>query len=200
MKLFYTGNSPYARRPRIAVREAGLMDKVEEIDIAPREEHGHLLMEQGPGGKVPGLLTDDGAYLCESIIITHYLDELAGGKLLPKAGAERAAALQIEGLASLLMDSLFVRARENRRDPSEQSPGVIEIEANRAARTYDALNESVPSFDGAIHLGTIAGVSALGYADWRHPGDNWRNGRSALADWFERMMQRPAMAETKPIF
>lgn len=200
MKLFYTGNSPYARRPRIAIREAGLLEQVEEVDIAPREERDHLLFEQGPGGKVPGLLTDDGAYVCESIIITHYLDEVSGGKLLPTEPGARAFALQVEGVASLLMDSLFVRARENRRDPSEQSPGVIEIETQRAGRCYDELDGLVQRADDAVHLGTIAGVASLGYADWRHPGDGWREGRPQLAEWFERMMQRPSMAETKPIF
>ena len=35
MKLFYSNNSPYARRPRIAIREARLVDSVEEVVAAP---------------------------------------------------------------------------------------------------------------------------------------------------------------------
>ena len=31
MKLYYSGNSPYARRPRMAIRQFGLTDQVEEV-------------------------------------------------------------------------------------------------------------------------------------------------------------------------
>ena len=73
MKLFYSGNSPYARRPRIAIREADLMDRVEGI-VAAGEEREPMLFEYGPGAKVPGLLTDSGAYIRETLLIDIYLD------------------------------------------------------------------------------------------------------------------------------
>jgi glutathione S-transferase len=55
-------------------------------------------------------------------------------------------------------------------------------------------------FGDTVHLGMTTIVAALGYADWRHASDDWRSGRPALAGWFEKMMQRPSMDETKPIF
>ena len=73
MKLFYSGNSPYARRPRMAIREGGLMDKVEEVDVAQSDDRVALLLEYGPGAKVPGLLTDSGAFLCETLVIDYSL-------------------------------------------------------------------------------------------------------------------------------
>ena len=85
MKLFYSGNSPYARRPRIAIREAELMDRVEEVDVGPIADNTETLLAHGPGAKVPGLLTDDGAYLCESLVIARHLDGASGGKLYPVA-------------------------------------------------------------------------------------------------------------------
>jgi len=60
MKLYYTGNSPYARRPRMAIRQLGLTDKVEERDITPRDENLDELLAAGPGGKVPVLVTGAG--------------------------------------------------------------------------------------------------------------------------------------------
>ena len=200
MKLFYTGNSPYARRPRIVAREAGLMDRIEEIDSGPLGGSDSILLTHGPGGKVPGLLTDNGVYLCESLIICRYLNDLSGGGLLPADAKALEEALHVDGVASLLMDSLFTRSRENRRDKSEQSPGVIEIEATRAGRAYDELETLAGGFGDTVHLGMTTAVASLGYADWRHPGDEWRNGRPALAGWFEQIMQRPSMDETKPIF
>lgn len=200
MKLFYSGNSPYARRPRMAIREAGLTGKCEEVNLADPDTRVKILLEYGPGAKVPALLTDDGTFIIESLIISRYLDEVSGGKLYPKDKKEREIAFQVEGVASLLMDSLFHRSHENRRDKSEQSPGEIKKEAGRAQRAYDELEKLLPKFDDKIHMGSISAVASLGYADWRHPGDDWRKGRPKLAAWFEKMMKRPAMAETKPIF
>lgn len=200
MQLFFSGNSPYARRPRIAIREAGLMDRVEEVDVSPLADNKHLVMANGPGGKVPALLTDSGTFLCESLIICLYLDDLSGGKLYPAEGAAREFAFHVDGIASLLMDSLFTRSRENRRDPAEHSPGLIAMEAERAAGCYDALEGLAERLTGPVHLGMITAVTDLGYADWRHPDDDWRDGRPKLAAWFETMMARPAMAETKPVF
>ena len=75
-----------------------------------------------------------------------------------------------------------------------------EKEAARASRCYDALDIRLAGQSATLHLGTIAAVASLGYADWRHPDDDWRQGRDGLKAWFEEMMQNPAVAETKPIF
>ena len=200
MKLFYSGNSPYARRPRMAIREAGLTGKVEEVNLADPDTRVKVLLEYGPGAKVPALLTDDGNFIIESLIISRYLDEVSGGKLYPKDKKEREIAFQVEGVASLLMDSLFHRSHEKRRDKSEQSPGEIKKEAGRAQRAYDELEKLLPIWTLSSNFGSISAVASLGYADWRHPDDDWRKGRPKLAAWFDKMMKRPAMAETKPIF
>lgn len=200
MKLYFSGNSPYARRPRIAIREAGLTGTVEEVSLKSPEERVKLLGEMGPGAKVPALLTDNGVFLCESLIIAKFLDEVSGGKLYPKDPKERELAYQVEGVASLLMDSLFHRSHEKRRDASEQSPAEIKKEGERAQRCYDELKELLPKYEDKVHMGAMTAVASLGYADWRHPDDNWRGGRDKLAAWFEKIMQRPAMDETKPIF
>lgn len=200
MKLFYSGNSPYARRPRMAIREGGLMDKVEEVDVAQSDDRVALLLEYGPGAKVPGLLTDSGAFLCETLVIDYHLNEISGGKLFPKDHAARDFAFQIDGIASLLMESLFYRSQEKRREDGERSPAFIEKELGRANRAYNALEGMIDRFGDKMHMGLISTVASLGYADWRHPDDGWRDGRPKLTGWFEEMMNRPAMAETKPIF
>jgi len=199
MKLFYSDNSPYARRPRIAIREAGLMNSVEEV-VAAGEDREPMLFKYGPGAKVPGLLTNSGAYLCETLLIDMYLDEMSGGELYPKDQIARELAFQIDGVASLLMESLFYRSHENRREDGEKSQGFIDKETTRTNRAYDALENSVDKFGDKVHLGLISTVACLGYADWRHPSDNWRSGRPKLTAWFEEIMKRPAMDETKPIF
>lgn len=196
MKLFYTANSPYARRARLVARACRL--EIEETDMSPLAERTEELLQHGPGAKVPGLLTDSGAYICETLLITRYLNDLAGGKLTPRDTAEADKALELEGLGSLLMDSLFARSMEKRREDGEKSQTVIDKEAARAARCYDALNDRLTHQPTVLTLGTIAVISALGYADWRHAEDDWREGRPGLKAWFNEMMVNPVVAETAP--
>ena len=198
MKLFYVPNSPYARRTVLAVREFDL--PVELIDVSPLASPDNILRDLGPGGKVPALQTDGGAFICETLLILNYLDGLSGARLYPGNAATRAVVMQIEGIASLLMDSLFTRAMENRRDYSEQSPSLLDKESERSAQCYDALEEFVAGFGVPMHMGSISTVAALGYADGRHPGDGWRDGRSKLQAWYAGMMKRPAVVATVPNF
>jgi len=200
MKLFYTGNSPYARRPRLAVAEFGLADKVELADAGALTDPNNILRSYGPGGKVPALETDSGAFVCETLLILRLLDEASGGKLYPTDAKARGTAFQIEGIASLLMDSLFIRSHEKRRDASEQSPALIEKEGARAARCYDELESFADELGGPLHMGILSAAAALGYADGRHPDDNWRDGRPKLAAWYEKIIQRPSLANSMPNF
>jgi glutathione S-transferase len=163
MKLFYTPNSPYARRTVLAVREFDL--PVELVDVSPLAAPDNILRNLEPGGKVPALQTDEGAFICETLLILNYLDGLSGARLYPGNAEMRAVVMQVEGIAALLMDSLFVRSHENRRDSSEQSPSLIEKETERAAQCYDALEDVVERFGRVMHMGSISTVAALGYAD-----------------------------------
>ncbi|MCP4048534.1 MAG: hypothetical protein GY732_21355 [Gammaproteobacteria bacterium] len=37
-KLYFTPNSPYARIARVAARESGLIDQIDEIEVVTRDE------------------------------------------------------------------------------------------------------------------------------------------------------------------
>lgn len=197
MKLYMSGNSPYARRARITVSEAGLTDQVEEIRISSFAE----LQQYSPGAKIPILVTDSGLTLGESLIITRYLNDISGGSLLPQARADLEKCLALESVASVLMDSLFVRSFENnQREEHLRSTAVLEREIARSMRCYDALNHAVGDEGDSITLASIAVIAALGYADWRASEDDWRAARPELTAYFDRLMERPAFAETRPSF
>tara|TARA_E500000331_G_C17263147_1_gene716080 strand:- start:2295 stop:2897 length:603 start_codon:yes stop_codon:yes gene_type:complete len=199
MKLYFSQNSPYARRARLTLHEAGLQYRVVEEDLTPRIENDTVLFANGPGGKVPALITETGAFIVESLLICRYLDDLSGNKLTPSQRGDRDKAIQLEGTASVLMDTLYFRTHEGRRDASKQVTTIKGKDVKITMAAYDALNNQIISFCDTINLGIIAAVSALGYADWRHPTDNWRDGRPALADWFEKISERPAMQLTAPV-
>ncbi len=201
MKLYMSGNSPYARRARITIREAGLLDRVEEIAISGFDE----LLALGPGAKIPILVTDSGASLSESIVVTRYLNDLSGGGLLPSIEGGLEACLATESIACILMDSIFVRSMEkNYREESKRSDVVLKKEAARCKRCYDALEaligkqESQTTGEPAVTLASIAVISALGYANWRAPEDDWQSARPQLTGYFNQLMARPAFAETAP--
>ena len=53
MKLYYSGNSPYARPARIAARLSEL--SMEEVDVSPLQVEDHFLLKHGPGGENAGV-------------------------------------------------------------------------------------------------------------------------------------------------
>ena len=119
----------------------------------------------------------------------------------PRDTAEADKALELEGLGSLLMDSLFARSLENnQRAQSERSNTIYQREVARSGRCYDRLAELIDPADERVHLGSIAVVCALGYANWRAPEDQWARDRDGLNTYYERFMRRPAFAETAPVF
>lgn len=202
MKLYYSQNSPYARRARMALRVTGLIEHTDEIDVHPRDENLDTLLAAGPGGKVPVLTTDAGVSLCESLVISHYLDSLSPGVLYPTENTLLSEVLGIESTASVLMDSLFTRSRENRRVPNEQSPDVINLEKERAARLYLALEKTAPILKPAnsMDMATITTVAALDYANWRHADDEWINACPALASWFKAISENEVCEQTRPVY
>ncbi len=195
MKLYMSGNSPYARRVRIALRETGLADAVEEVAIKSFDD----LLAIGPGGKIPVFITESGRALCESHIIVAHLNDLSGGGLLPTEPADLEQCRIVESVASVLMDSLFVRSFENNQRAEEvRSELVMEKERARCARCYDALEALVDSEGDHVTVATITVIAALGYADWRAAEDEWRAGRPLLEAYFERWMRHDSFAETAP--
>jgi len=194
LKLFHAHNSPYSRRVRLAARLSGL--NIEEIDVSKDPAGRTALNGAGPGAKIPGLLLDDGTCLCESLIITNYLNSCTDGKLMPN----ETKLLELEGIASVLMDATYKRSKEQLATDGQPSTTVLETETNRIARCYDALDERLSHQAAVLNNATIAAIAALGYADWRGADDNWREGRDGLAAWFDAMTENSDVAETAPIF
>ena len=182
------------------MREAGLMARAEEIDLTNNDARLDVLLKHGPGGKVPMLVTDSGDALCESLLICKYLDEVAGGVIYPSEPSARVRCLAQESTASVLLDSLFTRSRENRRPEEDQSATVIAFEVERAKRCYDALEQSCAALGARADNGGYSVVIALGYANFRHPNDGWRDGRPSMAAVYDELMQRRALADTAPVF
>lgn len=198
MRLFHAPGSPYARIARMAVIELGLEDRV-RVEEATLRDPASVLLPFNPVGRVPSLLLDDGTTVTETTPVLMMLDSLVppARRLLP--GPDRPPALARYGRVLGMLDGIAVWNRELRRPPEERSPGVIALEAHRAARVADALERDVAAGRFAtIDAGWLALVSVLGYCARRHKAFDWRPGRPALAALFDAAAARPAVAATVP--
>ena len=197
MKLYFSPASPYVRKVRVVAIEAGLADRIELLNTAPRDPATGL-HERNPGARVPTLVLDDGTALFDSPVICEYLDSLGSGpKLFPPAGPARWAALVRQALGDGIMDYAVPLRHETLRTDSEQSAEFMDRARAAIHRSVDHLEGEVGQF-ADWDIGTITIACALGYLDFRFGDDPWRDGHPKLATWFEAVSQRPSLAETVP--
>jgi glutathione S-transferase len=201
MKLRASATSPYVRKVNAAAREVGLAERIELVPTNPWDPADDL-PSQNPLGKVPALVTDDGRVLCDSPLICEYLDGLHDGtKLIPAAGPERWRVRELEALADGVLDAAVARVIEVRMRPEAYRwDGWIERQRGKIARALDVLEVEAEAgaFDGPVTIAAVTLGCALGYLDFRFPHDAWREGRPALARWYESFSRRPSMVETVP--
>lgn len=197
MKLYFSGTSPYVRKCLVVAHELGLADRIELAPVVTMPtQHDAGLMRDNPLCKLPTLITDEGAALYDSRVICEYLNDLAGGSLIPQ-GAARWPVLVQQSLADGILDAALLiryeavlRPEEHRWEPWTQT---------QREKIFSALDHTEPqaaSLQDRCDLGTIALASALSYLDLRFPQLDWRANHSALAAWFAAFSQRPAMKAT----
>jgi len=196
MKLFYASGSPYARIVRVAIRELGLRDKIEEIEVTLRDPSSSLL-PYNPGGKVPTLQLDNGTILNESMLVLIYLDtQHSGRKLLPMDGSDGWKTFSEFGRAYAFLDAVTVWNRELRF--GQKAPGVIALEKERAGRAADAFEAALTdgAYSGPLDAGQIVLAAALENFSRRHKVWDWRAGRPRLSASLDAIAARPSFAAT----
>jgi glutathione S-transferase len=201
LKLHTNVASPFARKVRAAAIETGLAGQIDEVDRRVTPVHPDpVIVRDNPLGKIPCLVTDDGAALYDSRVICEYLDGLhSGPKLFPTSGRARWTALRRQALGDGVMDAGVLARYETFLRPEERRwPEWIENQKQKFRRALDALEDEAESFAETVDIGTIAIGCALGYLDFRYASESWRATRPKLAAWLERFGQRPSMAETVP--
>ncbi len=197
MKLRYSATSPYVRKVMATAIETGLDGRIERVPTDPWSPETDL-PGSNPLGKVPALELEDGTVLFDSPVICEYLDSLHGGAKLHPDGAARWPALRLAAIADGICDAAINRLLDTRRPEPQQSEGWQQRQKAAMARACDLLEAEAESLEGPLTIGQIAVACALGYLDLRWDADQWRQGRPKLAAWFERISQRPSIADTTP--
>ena len=195
MKLIGSLTSPYVRKIRIVLAEKKI-----DFDLvldSPWVE-GNQVVAVNPLGKVPVLVLDDESPLYDSRVIAEYLDTVApNNRLIPASGRERISVKRWEALADGILDAAVAAFLESRRPDGERSPSWIERQ--RALRVMsDDLGEQPWCHGNNLSLADISAGCALGYVSFRLGDIRWTEQYPDLAHLYEKLMQRPAFAETVP--
>lgn len=197
MQLIMSPPSPYARKVRVMLRETGMIDRVQEVEVSTSPiKSAPEAVAANPTGKIPALTRADGPAIYDSRVITRYLDDMGDTGLYPVTSLYEV--LTLEATADAIMDAAIGIVYEIRLRPETQhSPEWMDAQWGKATRALDAINSRWMShLSGPLNMAQIAVGCALGYLDLRHDDRNWRQGREALAKWQAEFDARPSMQAT----
>ena len=202
MKLHSSPASPYGRKVKVVAHETGLFGRIAVHNVQTSAVAPDIaLVADNPLGKIPCLVLDDGSAVYDSRVICEYLDTMHDGpRLFPVGGADRWGVLRLQALADGIMDAaLLARYETFLRPESLCWAAWLDGQLDKVKRALGRIEAvDAPSFGGRLDIGTIATACALGYLDFRFRNLGWRDGRPALAAWFEGFAARPSMRETAP--
>lgn len=197
MKLFMSGNSPYARKVRVMLRELGKADSVEEEPVNPRDPATGF-WDLNPVGRIPALSLDTGVTIVESDLVCRYLDGLlANGKLHSPVDGDPDR-LRILGLAQGVLDKGMVARVEKQRPGGPDQDDFVDTHQKAVCRALDVLDDVAPDTVDVPDMADIAAVCAADWIGFRHPELNILETRSRLANWVSVLNARPAFAATRP--
>lgn len=199
MKLLMSPASPFVRKVRVLLREANLLDTVEEVEVSTSAfESDPTVVAANPTGKIPALVRTDGPAIYDSRVITRYLDDHAGAGLYP---AKRIwDVLTIEATADAIMEAAVLITYEARLRPlDKQFDAWTDAQWGKVIGGVGAINDRwMSQLSGPLDMGQISVGCALGYLDLRHDARGWRNGNAGLAGWYENFAKRDNMQATAP--
>ena len=200
MKIFYSATSPYVRKCLVAAHELGLRDRIELVPAAPHPvNRDQTVVARNPLGKIPTLITDDGAILYDSRVVCEYLNMVAGGPLFPGAASARFTVLAEQSLADGVLDAaVLVRYETFTRPESLRWPEWIAGQTEKVTSGLAEIERRAAGFAARIDIGMISIGCALGYLDLRMGELEWRETHPAAAAWFEKFGARESMRATRP--
>jgi glutathione S-transferase len=201
MKLLASLISPYTRKVRIFLAEKKIECELQLVDVQPVD---NPVNAHNPLGKVPTLVLDDGTTLYDSRVIVEFLDSVSPiSRLIPDGTRDRVAVRRWEALADGVLDAGLLVRYESLRATNEQSKAWVDKQIARIHRSMGQLEADLgdrPWCQGDRYsLADIAVGCCVGWLDFRKPGGvDWKARYKAAAKHYEKLMERPAFAETVP--
>ena len=193
MLLHWSPASPFARKVMACAILRG-------IELPHVETNPHLsppeLLALNPLSKIPCLVTDDGRAIFDSRVIVEYLDAIGTAPPVIPTDAARIRVLTSQALADGIMDAAVARRMQSVMPEEAARTAFMNRQKATVDRGLAALEATPPA--GLNDVGVIAAACALGYLDFRFPGEPWRAAHPKLAAWFEKVSALPPLARTVP--
>jgi glutathione S-transferase len=200
MKLIGSHTSPYTRKVRIVLAEK----KIEyDFVVDSPWVNDSKVPDYNPLGKIPVLVLDDDTALFDSRVIVEYIDNVTpNNKLFPAPNRERIEVKRWEALADGLCDAAVAALLERKRPAKEQSADWIERQLAKVKRALAFMSEELEEKNFCmgthISMADLAVGTALGYLCFRFPEIAWQGDYPNLSKLYDKLMQRPAFADTVP--
>ena len=200
MKLTFSPASPFARKVRIAAIELGLIDKIELVPASvapgtPNDEYQRIT----PLKKLPVLILTNGDVILDSYVIVEYLNELAGGNLIPDYGPRRWTAKTDHSLINGMLDSMLLCRYETMVRPEPlRWKAWADDHWHRAWLGMARFDQQPDLISRPFDIGMIGLTCVLGYADFRFADCGWRKAYPKLDAFYQKMLERPSVKVSMP--
>jgi glutathione S-transferase len=200
MKLYWSPRSPFVRKVMVCAHELGIADRIEKIyTLVSASSVNTNMLRVNPLGRIPALVTDDGALLYDSVVICEYLDTRYGGSRLFPTDGRRWNTLRRHALANGTLELLVLWRGELTRPGSQQSPQTLAAYDSKVRSALTAANVDADALtNGPVDIAHVTLGIALGYLDFRFRELGWRSTYPQLAHWFGSHAARPSMRLTQP--
>ena len=199
MKLFYSNNSPYARKIRILIDEKKVSVTLEKVVLADKNCTIH---EYNPLAKVPTLIAND-ISIFDSPVIAEYVDQKSGlPYLIPSDFDKKILVKRWEAISDGLCDAAVAIMLEKRKPLSQQNADLFEKQMRKIKLSLEWLNREMEGkeycLENKFSYADIAAGCAFGYVKLRYPEIDFENEYLSLYRLYELLMQRPSFQTTAP--
>ncbi|GJD62145.1 glutathione S-transferase family protein [Methylobacterium frigidaeris] len=193
MKLYANPTSPFVRIVRMVLIEKGLNESVDTAFVDAWADDPAFL-DANPAGRVPTLVTDDGARLTEALLILTHLDAV-GPKPAVLAGGP--AALSAAGVAIGVFDAA-VAVIIGRKSAPDFDTGLVGKKRFRTMQEGLRRLDAVFTDSQDFGLPAIAAITALDYLAFRFPNHDWGSLCPKVAAFRDAQGDRPSVRDTVP--
>ncbi|MEO0463879.1 MAG: glutathione S-transferase family protein [Pseudomonadota bacterium] len=211
MILFYSPFHTFIHKVLVTAHECGLWDEIDFIATFPfknleGEDQGeaYSIAAINPLSKVPTLATPTGQVVYGSQAVCEYLDaHTKARRMYPDPGPARWDAITRLALADTIFEGTVQMVAEQWQEPEQWNPTVFERMWPKFIRSLDGLEAQAAEGWASFDIGHAAMLHAISYLGFRaefyeakdpiHPNFNWREGRPALSDWFDKAVERPSV-------
>ncbi|ABK49092.1 Glutathione S-transferase, N-terminal domain protein [Shewanella sp. ANA-3] len=206
MKLYELAPTPSARRVSIFLAEKGINIPRVNVDIRGGENLSPEFKAKSLNGRIPLLELDDGSYLCESVAICRYLEEIhpSATSLFGNSPLERARVEMWQRIIELQGLMVGFQAFRNLTGIYKDRENCVEA---WGAESRQRIIDFLPTLDQQLAKSsyvasdnfTIADISAYVFISFIKNLDILVDDTLPhIQAWFSTVAQRPAIVSLTP--